>query len=82
MRGRSQTLCRSLLVPGKRRTPALRSVRPEIEALESDLLTLYRPPVSIDRHQEFIVANSTLKEARELDAAGLRYGALLRWPYT
>jgi hypothetical protein len=71
--------CRKLSVPGKRRAPALRSVRPEIDALESDLLALYRPPISIDRHRDFILANSTLKEARELDAAGLRYGALLRY---
>jgi hypothetical protein len=71
--------CRKLSVPGKRRAPKLRSVRPEIDALESDLLALYRPPVSIDRHRDFILANSTLKEARELDAAGLRYGAMLRY---
>ena len=34
---------------------------------------------SIDRHSEFITASSASKEARELDAAGLRYGALLRY---
>jgi hypothetical protein len=34
--------------------------------------------VSIDRHGEFITANASLKEARELDAAGLRYGALVK----
>ena len=43
------------------------------------MLAAYRPPASIDRHGEFIGASSTLKEARELDAAGLRYGALLRY---
>ncbi len=59
--------------------PSLRSLRPELDALEADLLAAYRPPSSIDRHGEFIVASSTLKEARELDAAGLRYGAMLRY---
>ena len=59
--------------------PALRSIAGEIDALEGDLLTLYRPPASIERHKEFIVASSTLKEARELDGWGLRYGALLRY---
>jgi hypothetical protein len=35
--------------------------------------------VSIDRHRDFIRANAALKLATELDAAGLRYGALLAW---
>lgn len=59
--------------------PRLRSIRPEIDALEDEMLSVYKPPVSIDRHGEFIVASSTLKEAYELDASGLRYGALLRY---
>jgi hypothetical protein len=59
--------------------PRLRSIRPELDALENEMLAVYKPPVSIDRHGEFITANSTLKEAYELDAAGLRYGALLRY---
>jgi hypothetical protein len=54
-------------------------VHREIEALERDLLAAYRPPLSIDRRPDFIAASSTLKEARELDAAGLRYGALFRY---
>lgn len=62
-----------------RPAPPLRSLRPELEALKADMLSVYRPPVSIDRHAEFIVASSTLKEARELEAAGLQYGALLRY---
>jgi len=62
-----------------RRDPSVRDLRVEIDALEDDLLALYRPPASIDRHVEFIVAGSALKEARELNAAGLRYGALLRY---
>jgi hypothetical protein len=71
--------CRTLTDAATRHAPSLRSLRPEIDALQSDLLATYRPPVSIDRHREFITASSTLKEARELDAAGLRYGALLRY---
>jgi hypothetical protein len=63
--------------PGK--APALRAIGPELEALEGEILAAYRPPLSIDRHRDFIVASATLKEARELDAAGLRYGALLRY---
>lgn len=69
----------ALSSPSGRRAPAVRSLEPELDALQGDLLAAYRPPASIERHREFIVASSTLKEARELDAAGLRYGALLRY---
>ncbi len=59
--------------------PSVRGLGPELDSLEGEMLEAYRPPASIDRHAEFIAASSTLKEARELDAAGLRYGALLRY---
>jgi hypothetical protein len=73
------SLSRRLSQPEKRRAPPVRSLRTEIDALQTELLTAYRPPASLDRHPEFINANATLKEARELDEAGLRYGALLRY---
>src|SRR5262245_15389595 len=72
-------LCRAWSAPTPRHGPPLRALGGEIDALERDLLAVYRPPVSIDRHTEFIQAHAALKEARELDAAGLRYGALLRY---
>jgi hypothetical protein len=78
-------LCRRLdrsgsLVEGApRRPPSLRPLQPELDALETDLLATYKPPVSIDRHGEFIVASSALNEARALDTAGLRSAALLRY---
>jgi hypothetical protein len=72
-------LCRSWSAPSLRHKPSLRPLGGEIDALERDLLAVYRPPVSIDRHKEFIQAHAALKEARELDAAGLRYGALQRY---
>jgi hypothetical protein len=72
-------LCRKLAVSSTQRPPSLRSIHGEIDDLEGELLAAYRPPASIDRHKEFIVASATLKEARELDAAGLRYGAMLRY---
>ena len=70
---------RSLSTPSSLQAPPVRSLHGELEALESDLLKAYRPPASIDQHGAFINASSLLKEARELDAAGLRYGALLRY---
>jgi hypothetical protein len=51
----------------------------DIDALQHELLAAYRPPASMKRHDEFIVASAVLKEARELDDAGLRYGALFRY---
>lgn len=59
--------------------PVLRSLQNELDSVERELLAAYRPPLSIDKHPEFIVASSMVKEARELDAAGYRYGALLRY---
>jgi hypothetical protein len=71
--------CRTLAARGELRSPPVRSIGPELDAIEADLLKAYRPPASIDRHPEFIAASAAVKEARELDAAGLRYGALLRY---
>lgn len=59
--------------------PPLRPLEPELRALEAETLAAYRPPASIDRHLDFIRASAALKEARELDALGLRHGALLRY---
>ena len=63
----------------RRREPPLRPLDGEIEALESETLAAYRPPAAIARHGEFIGVSSMLKEARELNAAGLLHGALLRY---
>lgn len=71
--------CRTLSAPTAGRAPRLRPLRGELDLLESELLAAYRPPASIEKHSEFIAASSTLKEARELDAAGLRFGAILRY---
>src|SRR6202035_5658668 len=71
--------CRTLSAPSSLPPPPVRDLHAELDALEGELLAAYRPPASIARHGEFIGASSTLKEARELDAAGLRYGALLRY---
>ena len=72
-------LCRSLSRPSTLRPPPLRSLGPELDALEGELLAAYRPPASIDKHKDFIAASAALKEARELDAAGLSHGAMLRY---
>jgi len=71
--------CRTLAAPTGQKKPPVRSLGLELDALESELLAAYRPPASIDKHSDFIVASDALKEARDLDQAGLRYGALARY---
>ena len=61
------------------KAPALRSLAPEIRRLRDEMLAVYKPPLSIDRHPEFIGASSATKEALEYDAAGYREAALLRY---
>ena len=70
---------RRLAAPASGRPPSLRPLDQELDRLESELLAAYRPPLSIDRHPDFIAAGGALKVARELDAAGLRHGALLQY---
>lgn len=59
--------------------PKIRPMDIEIEQLQDAVLRDYRPPTSIDRHGEFVLVGSYLKEARELTAMGLHDGALLRY---
>jgi hypothetical protein len=58
--------------------PTLRDLTVEIEAVEDELLAAYRPPASIESHGTFIRVSALLKEARELNDAGARFGALHR----
>ncbi len=73
------TFCRALSIPAGKEVRDLRPLDTDLDALEDAVLRSYRPPASIDRHAEFITLGSSLKEARELNAAGLRYGAALRY---
>jgi len=56
--------------------PTYRELAPDLDELDAAILAAYRPPASIDRHAAFIAASAAVKQARELDAAGLRRGAL------
>lgn len=62
-----------------RRAPAFRSLAGELDDLEREILSAYRPPASIEAHPRFIAAAAALKEARELDALGFHRGAMLRY---
>ncbi len=59
--------------------PAARSLKGERTSLAKRIEAIYKPPLAIDRHPDFIRTNSALKLAGELDDAGLRYGALLAY---
>ncbi len=72
-------LCRQLAEPTRQAPPPVRALDPDLDALQAELLAAYRPPASVDQHSRFINVSSLLKEAYELNAAGLRYGALLRY---
>jgi hypothetical protein len=72
-------LCPRLSGPPGPPSPPVREIAGELDALEAEMLAAYRPPASLDKHREFITASSALKTARELDASGLRHGALLRY---
>jgi hypothetical protein len=69
---------RALDEPSTGSPPPLRPLDPELDALESELLAAYRPPASLANHADFIATSAILKEARELNEAGLLHGALLR----
>src|SRR3954468_3582280 len=70
------TFCASL--KSDARTPAfrLRSLLPELRALQEKTNAAFQPPKSIDLHSRFIALNSQIKLAEELDASRFYAGAL------
>lgn len=72
-------LLHDLREPTKGSEPELRTIAAEIDDLEHEMLMAYRPPLSLDRHGEFVAAHGALQEAKDLDASGMRHGALLRY---
>jgi len=68
------TFCASLSLPRKPHSP-LRSLLPELQALQTRTNAAFQPPKSIDLHPRFIALNGTLKLAQELDASRAYAGA-------
>jgi len=58
---------------------ALRSMLPELVALQQKTNAAFQPPRSIDLHSRFIMLNSALKLAEELDARKFYAGALYQY---
>jgi hypothetical protein len=71
--------CRSLELRLESGRAPLRSIAPELAALQERASAVFQPPLSIDRHPQFIRFNATLKLAGELDAKGRRAGALYEY---
>ena len=71
--------CRSLEVRREGDPASLRSIAPELAVLQERASSVFQPPLSIDRHPQFIRFNATLKLAGELDAQGRRAGALYEY---
>jgi hypothetical protein len=56
---------------------SLASLAPAVDAVENEIITAYAKPGSTAQHSNFILANSSLKLARELENHGFRFGSLL-----
>jgi len=71
--------CAALKMPRKGRALPLRSLLPELQALQEKTNAAFQPPRSIEQHPRFIALNGTLKLARELDAAKYYAGSLYQY---
>lgn len=71
--------CQGLNLKAQKPAPRYRSLAPEIEVLQSRVITAYQPPASIEHHSEFIQINAAIKTAKELDAAQLYFGSLYKY---
>lgn len=68
-----------LNAPRKAAPAPLRSLLPELEALQEKTNAAFQPPRSIDMHPRFIALNATIKAARELDSSKAYAGALYQY---
>lgn len=68
--------CASLRANAKAPGFALRSLLPELRALQAKTNAAFQPPKSIDLHPRFIALNSHIKLAEELDATRFYAGSL------
>jgi hypothetical protein len=71
--------CASLQFPQKHSAFALRSILPELAALQEKTNAAFQPPRSIDLHSRFIALNSSLKLAQDLNARKSFAGALYQY---
>ena len=69
----------SLRLPRKGAAYPLRSLLPELASLQQRVNAAFQPPRSIDLHVQFMLINTALKQATELDATKSYAGALYQY---
>ncbi len=69
----------SLHLPRKGAAYPLRSLLPELASLQQKVNAAFQPPRSIDLHVQFMLINTALKQATELDASKSYAGALCQY---
>jgi len=69
----------SLRLPRKRAAYQFHSLLPELESFQQKVNAAFQPPRSIDLHVQFMMINSALKQATELDATKSYAGALYQY---
>ena len=69
----------SLRLPRKGSAYPLRSVLPELASLQQKVNAAFQPPRSIDLHVQFMLINTALKQAAELDESRSYAGALCQY---
>jgi len=70
---------RRLKFPEARAQFPARSLAVEIDRLEQQVEKAYQPPLSIERHPQFIGLNAWVKRAVELDQGKLYHGAMVTY---
>jgi hypothetical protein len=71
--------CATLNIATNKSPLKLRSMLPELVALQQKTNAAFQPPRSIDLHTRFIALNSAIKLAEELDARKFYAGALYQY---
>jgi hypothetical protein len=71
--------CATLDLSNKKAPLVLRSMLPELVALQQKTNAAFQPPRSVEFHSRFIALNSTLKLAQELDARKFYAGSLYQY---
>ncbi len=66
-----------LKAPPMRKAISLGSLTDPIAAVEDEIVSAYAKPGSTAQHSNFILANSSLKLARELERHGFRLGSMV-----
>ncbi|HET9481959.1 MAG TPA: hypothetical protein VFP98_09415 [Candidatus Polarisedimenticolia bacterium] len=76
---RAASFYEALEIPGLGVPTRPGPIAPLLDRIEAALIAAYVPPVSVEKHADFIRASAAVKAGRELAAAGLEEGALLQY---